>query len=420
MPLNRLVDSGQQIQPPPDIQRTTFSLDAIARFVCNTWEEILAAQAGGQFDAVVIGSGMYGAYTAAKLFEFGKELPNQQPRILVLEAGPFFISEHFQNLTRLGDLFTQVLEPLVEPNSQGRNINEPSNYVFAGNFRDHHRCVGGKSLFWGGWTPRLVDSDLQQWPADVVEYLRLKNQPDGYEYVEREIGAWPIADFINGDLFDILKDRAKNVLNKVPSLTNVQDPPIAVLGQSPGSGLFSMDKFSSLPLLLDAIREASGQNDANRRLFLVPNAEVLKLETTNGVVTQIVVALKNPFEPNNKSQARVVRLNIKPSAAVVLAGNTINSTRLALNSFPRPKALQPNFELMGRNLMAHVRGNFIWKVNRAALGVPAQLDKELQTAALHIPGETQTANGPGQFHFQFYAAPNISTASKNLYKPAHK
>jgi hypothetical protein len=173
-----------------------------------------------------------------------------------------------------------------------------------------------------------------------------------------------------------------------------------------------MDKFSSLPLLLDAIREAGDeakQRDIARRLFLVPNAEVLKLETNNGVVTQIVVALKNPLEPGNKSQARVVRLDVKSSAAIVLAGNTVNSTRLALNSFPRPKALQPNSELIGRNLMAHVRGNFVWKVTRTTLGVPPQLKKELQTAALHIPGSTQTAKGPGQFHFQFYAAPNMST-----------
>jgi len=106
--------------------------------------------------------------------------------------------------------------------------------------------------------------------------------------VEREIGTWPIADFINGDLFDILKERAKDVLNKVPSLTTVQDPPITVAGQSPGSGLLSIDKFSSLPLLLDAIREASDEareekqkqekqptQGVLRRLFLVPNAEVV-------------------------------------------------------------------------------------------------------------------------------------------------
>jgi choline dehydrogenase-like flavoprotein len=162
MVLNRLDNSGQSLQSIADVQRTTFSLDVVAPFVCNTWEEILVAQSESQFDAIVMGSAMYGAYTASKLFEFGKDLPNQQPRILVLEAGPFLIREHFQNLTRLGNLFSSVLEPLVEPNSQGRKINQPSNYVNANKVNDHHRCVGGKSLFWGGWTPLLTEEDLKQ------------------------------------------------------------------------------------------------------------------------------------------------------------------------------------------------------------------------------------------------------------------
>ena len=416
MTLNRLVDSGQPL-PIPDVQKTTFSIDAIARFVCNTWEEILEAQAGGQFDAVVIGSGMYGAYCAAKLFEFGEESadrdkPQGKPRILVLESGPFLISEHVQNLTRLGSLDKVVNETIVEDSQ--KNIVELDSYSNHHKFNPHARCVGGKSLFWGGWTPRLVQEDLQQWPAEVTEYLLLKDKPDGYEFIEREIGTEPTADFINGELFKKLKDRAKDVLqqkkDRIPSLKEVLNPPIAVMGQSPGSGLFSMDKFSSLPLLLDAIRrdnEKSDNSNQNRRLFLVPNVEVLKLETVNGVVTQIVVAIKDPFDRENKSLARVVRLNLSPRAVVAIAGNTINSTRLALNSFPRPQQLAPNSELMGRNLMVHVRGNFIWKVTRAALGVPNQLDNELQTAALHVRGTTKTQKGSGQFHFQFYAAPSL-------------
>ncbi|MEO3707405.1 hypothetical protein AAFM79_23815, partial [Trichormus azollae HNT15244] len=94
---------------------------------------------------------------------------------------------------------------------------------------------------------------------------------------------------------------------------------------------------------------------------------------------------------------------------ILLAGNTVNSRCLALNSFPRPKVLQPNSELIGRNLMVHVRGNFIWIITRTTLGVQSELERELQTTALHIPGSTQTDKGPGQFHFQFYAAPNIFT-----------
>ena len=416
MPLNRLVDSGQQIQPPPDIQRTSFSLDAVARFVCNTWEEILAAQAGGEFDAVVIGSGMYGAYTATKLFEFGRRTanPDQAPRVLVLESGPFLISEHVQNLTRVGNIGSLVAEDLVDPGQ-----------VRGSSFVQHHRCIGGKSLFWGGWTPRLVDADVEKvdengdrlWPKDVQEYLFRKTQPDGsvsdgYEFIEREIGAYPVQDFINGSLYDALFKSGKNVIEKqrVPSLKAVLPPPIAVQGESPVSGLFSIDKFSSLPLLLDSIREAKEKPDQSSKLFLVPYAEVIKLETVNGVVTQVVVALVDPSAPKDKSKARVVRLALKPSAIVIIAGNTINSTRLALNSFPRPRQLAPGGELMGRNLMSHVRGNFVWKVSRNALGIPAT-DTTLRTAALHVQGSTQTSHGAGQFHFQFYAAPNVNTGA---------
>ena len=53
MPLNRLADTGQSIQPPPDVQRTTMSLDALGRFVCNTWDEAVN-NTGAPFDAVVI------------------------------------------------------------------------------------------------------------------------------------------------------------------------------------------------------------------------------------------------------------------------------------------------------------------------------------------------------------------------------
>lgn len=416
MTLNRLVDSGQPLSTP-DVQRTTFSLDAVARLVCNTWEEILAAQTGGQFDAIVIGSGMYGAYTATKLFELGRRTanPDQSPRVLVLESGPFVISEHVQNLTRVGDIGSFVEENLVDPGQvQGSS-----------SFAKHHRCIGGKSLFWGGWTPRLVDADVEKvdengdrlWSKDIQEYLFRKAQPDGsvfdgYEFIEREIGAYPIQDFINGSLYDALFKSGKNVIEKqrVPSLKAVLPPPIAVQGESPVSGLFSIDKFSSLPLLLDSIREAKEKPDQSSKLFLVPYAEVIKLETVNGVVTQVVVALVDPSAPKDKSKARVVRLNLKPSAMVIVAGNTINSTRLALNSFPRPRQLAPAGELMGRNLMSHVRGNFVWKVSRNALGISAT-DTTLKTAALHVQGSTQTSQGAGQFHFQFYAAPNVNTGA---------
>ena len=423
MPLNRLVDSGQPL-PAPDIQRTSLSVDGMSRFTCNTWEEILAARQGRDFDVVVIGSGMYGSYTAAKLYEIGRRMGNHKeaPRILVLESGPFLVTEHVQNLSRRStSLGSLVAEDLVDPDQSNQS-----------GMAKHMRCVGGKSPFWGGWSPRYQTEDMNRvgtdgdrlWPEEVSNYLFQSGSRGGYEYAEHETGVFPVQDFIRGPLYEALKSRAEQVVNDaaVPSLKAVLEPPIAVQGEGPGSGLFGFDKFSSLPLLLDSIGEdieVSSGDDSRRKLFMVPYAEVLRLETENGRVEQVVVALADPTAPGDKSRSRVVRLDLKPGAMVVLAGNTINSTRLALNSFPTPEALRSNGELMGRNLMYHVRGNHTWRVMRDALELPPPDPTTIKTAALHVTGAAPTTGqGKGQFHFQFYAAPNMDVelypgASKN-------
>ena len=78
--------------PRVGVQSTTFSVDALGRFICNSWGE---ATGSGPFDVIVVGSGMYGGYCAEKVYRRGK-------RVLVLEAGPFLVSEHVQNLARIG------------------------------------------------------------------------------------------------------------------------------------------------------------------------------------------------------------------------------------------------------------------------------------------------------------------------------
>src|SRR5688500_9855300 len=52
-------------------------------------------------------------------------------------------------------------------------------------------------------------------------------------------------------------------------------------------------------------------------------------------------------------------LSLAPGANVVLAASAVETTRLALQSFPTA--------LMGRNLMAHVRSDFTVRVRRSAL-----------------------------------------------------
>ena len=220
MPLNRLIDSGTPIQPPPDVQRTSLSLDVMGRFVCDTWDE--AVNNGGKpFDAVVIGAGMFGGYCAEKIFRFGA---TRNFRVLVLEAGPFLVPTHVQNLPRIGLNVPNPIFPSAD-NGQPRElvwgIAWRSNVQFVG----QAYCFGGKSLYWGGWCPRLLASDLPAWPPTVAQYL---NQ--NYPMLEQQTGVADKTEFIQGPLFNLLKSKIANVISSsgVANLDSVEDPPLAV------------------------------------------------------------------------------------------------------------------------------------------------------------------------------------------------
>ena len=61
MPLPQLFPGFPQV----DVQQTAFSVDALGRYVCSTWNEA-TLNGGPPFTTVVVGAGMYGAYCAAK------------------------------------------------------------------------------------------------------------------------------------------------------------------------------------------------------------------------------------------------------------------------------------------------------------------------------------------------------------------
>ncbi len=369
-------------------QETSFGVDAVARNVCNTWEEAMTNPA---FDAVVIGSGMFGGYFADKLFRDAKG-----KRTLLLEAGGFLVAGHYQDLPDIG---LNVPEPM-DPASDNRR---PREIVWGMPWRGNTSfvgtpyCVGGKSIYWGGWCPRLTDDVLAAWPSSVAGYLK-----DNYSRVEEQLGVSEHTDFIQGSLYEAMLAKAKAVRPRVPGLTAVERPPLAVLGRGPASGLFTFNKYSSLPLLIGAIRDAIAEanwDDSRRRLFLVPRAHVVKLHTSGGVVRRIEVFING--------QQRF--LDIGPRCAVVLALGAIESTRIALDSFPTTP--NPADEKMGRNLTVHMRSTTTVQIRRSALETPGRpLKEKLQTAALLVRGEASD----GHFHLQVTAADDRDGNSDSL------
>ncbi|WP_159718575.1 family 16 glycoside hydrolase [Geminicoccus flavidas] len=443
MPLTRLQVTTESFAGAPDVQQTSFSLDVMGRFICNTFQE---ATSNPDFDVVVIGAGMYGGYSAAKLYT-ESDVPGRTPlRVLVLEAGPFLVHEHGQNIPDLS---------LSNPfrSSGGVDQPEPRHLVWGtgwvGNeaFPGTAYCVGGKSLYWGGWCPRLQEADLAQWPRSVKDYLISpptfgRNLPNRlappapasvYEAVEFEIGVQPADDYVfdpvagpdeppdqlglNAALKARLLD-ALDTLRQGPGtpLQDPVDPPIAVQTQSFVSGVFSPDKYSSLTLLISALRNARGQPDAQARLFLVPRTHVARLivdpvERDGAQVAGYRVSGIDLFV-NGVRQF----LPIKPTCTVVLGLGCIESTRLALESFPTAAQRPEQDELIGRNLMAHLRFDFPFHVDRAAFAQWVQqatgktLRDRLQTASFHLQADTPD----GRFHLQVYGTGDASGSAEGL------
>jgi NADH dehydrogenase FAD-containing subunit len=84
---------------------TQHTLDNMGRYLCNTLDEALAsvgppvAGRAREFDVIVVGGGTFGAVIAHRLFV---EDRTRSRRILVLEAGPFVLPEHNQNMSFIG------------------------------------------------------------------------------------------------------------------------------------------------------------------------------------------------------------------------------------------------------------------------------------------------------------------------------
>ena len=383
MPLPRLLPGVQQVQ----VQETAFTTDALGRFTCSTWEEA-TGNGGPLFSVVIVGAGAYGAYLAAKVF---RRRPNK--RILLLDAGSLLASEHVQNLGRVGFDPPPPIPPASDPGVAQSIV---WGLPWRGNvdFPGLAYCAGGKSIYWGGWSPRLTSQDLLRWPASVAAYLDAN-----YSDVESESGVVPATDFIFGELHDALFPRA---VAATPSVSNIETAigsngveiaPLAVQGSAPASGLFSFDKYSSVPLLIDAIREdvINSATDANRRLFFVPRAHVIRLHASSGNVQAVEVDVAGEHQ----------LLSVAPNCAVILAASGVESTRLALNSFP--------MALMGRNLMAHVRSDFTVRIQRSAL---PQLPGHVQTAAMLVRGAAPS----GRFHLQITASTSRSGSDDLLFR----
>jgi len=455
------------VSPTP---QTQFTRDILGNFVCNSFVE---AQGSGPFDVIIIGGGTFGLALAQDLFfRTQRQGLGAAPedtlrpagyRILVLEAGPFALPEHTQDLPNL-QLFGPGLQPspsvplpgtrqeLIARGMQNQPILENWGLPWNSNerFGGLAYCLGGRSLYFGGWSPRYLESEMHAtpvgsigvdtlWPRAVIEDLTLERSLNNGFQLEaaRGTGVSAANDFINGALHDLLRKKLFDAYSGLPNalpLTELPDytteapedvtaelrqklanPPYANFIESlkldapltvqsvTRSGFFPFNKFSSVPLGITAARAAfseAGPNNAAKRLMIVPNCHVKRLTTRSytlatGAAVQEVSGIDTGDGPLDLSSTIAGNGNRRP--VVVLAAGAIESARLALVSVPSvPKGNQ-----MGANLMVHLRKNVSFTVP-----LPAGLaitDQEL--SALLVRCRANLGDGtPVHFHLQITAS----------------
>jgi hypothetical protein len=456
--------------PTPE---TIFSRDILGNYICNTFSE---ATNSGPFDVIIVGGGTFGLTLAQDLFFRSKRF-DQGPgavlqdtlkppnyRILVLEGGPLAILEHTQDIPNL-QLFSPGTQP--SPSSalpatrqeliiQGKD-KQPilENWGLPWNSNERFGglayCLGGRSLYFGGWAPRYLETEMHTtpvgsitsatlWPASVVQDLTLERTlKKGFQLdAAKQTGVSAANDFINGALHDFYRKKLFQAYGSIPNtipLTELPDytaeapeditaglqnqlnsPPYPgfvdslkldaplTVQATTRPGFFPFNKFSSVPLGVTAARSAFGEsglnNDAFKRLMIVPNCHVKRLTTgtytlATGVTVQEIVGIDTNDGFIDLTGPIAGNSNRRP--VVVLALGTIESARLALLSV----GSVPNGNQIGADFMVHLRKNVSFTVP-----LPATLtlaDQEL--SALLVRCRANLADGtPVHFHLQITAS----------------
>jgi len=430
-------------------ERTSFTKDIEGRYLCNDINEVNAWKgAGGRaFDVIVVGGGTFGAAIAEHLW-FRQKQNGGGLRTLVIEAGLFTVPEHVQNTGIQG--FADPANPFFL-NENAPQPQPPVNEVWGVPwkssipFKGLAYAIGGRSVYWGGWSPRLLPEETATWPANTVADLDTLY----FDEATRQIGVDETNDFIVGELHTALRQQLFDNLSSVgaaiplgqlpvsPLLKPGDDPaelldlkstagltpddlknllkleaPLAVQARAPHAGFFPLNKFSTVPLLMKAARTAVGDangNDAKKEFMVLPDAHVVGVRTTQtsaGTWRVVGVDTSAGF------------IDLAPGGVAVIALGTIESARLALLTFDGTGI--PTLPRMGKNLIAHLRSNLVIRVPRAAINGLLPTTNELQTSALFLKCVAKDSNSNilGYFHLQITATGGGNTvgAEDELFK----
>ncbi|OXM83837.1 GMC oxidoreductase [Paenibacillus rigui] len=265
----------------------------------NHWIPLtpLEQMAQQEYDVLIIGTGAGGGSVLWRLCEQWKK---QRKRIGIIERGDSIIPTHARNLTtmneeRLTAYFNYLSKPLrgSEPEFKG------ARQLFA---------LGGRTLFWYAFSPRLYPWDLAKWPVSVQEMQSYYGIAEQIMHVSRS--------FAEGSSFTEI------VLQRLWMRGYPYAAPLPIAADIVPStyGQLHTDTFtSSISLLARAL---------NLRPYdLAVNARALQILHHNGRVTGVKVASLDKKEYTLKAKT------------VVVCASTFETPRLLMYSGIQNKAL---------------------------------------------------------------------------------
>lgn len=341
------------------------------------WKQVREEE---RFDFIVVGSG-----PCALAFVERALRHDPAKRILIIERGPFFLPEHFQNLPLpyqhtlggLSETFPWTLSALT--------VEQPP-----GNIGWQHGMVpffGGRSIMWSSWCPRPLAEEMTLWPAEVIRAAdanfadaeRLLNvvPADKIDEVLDDRSAELVAKRrpIYGTMQRALQDMLARNIGRIKTATRSMPAPMAV-----GAGIqedLDFAKFSTPAPLLDLVDRqvavaAAGDGEPLR---IVTDCIVTRILQQDGVATAL------------ETSRGVVNLG---EAKLVLAMGSLPPTTLLLNSFPR-------LERAGTRFTAHFISSIVARIPRDDFPFASKL-AEMELAAIYLAG--RNAGSGMQYHVQ--------------------
>ncbi len=251
------------------------------------------------YDVVVIGSGIGGGVLADQLADSGLD-------VLVLEAGSYLFPTHVGNLPRQHIFGPQVDKSIwsLWDDFKITNYVNTAGSTFGGG---QGFLLGGRSVFWGGFIPRMSWWETDLWPTPV----RWDLENFAYELAEGLLK--------KSTLDSDYQTRALTGLrNALPELV-VQTAPMAIQDTDPRRRNVPGGVFSTADLLLESRLTPGITGMANLTINL--NHAAVQIETDGGTATGVVA-----YDLISD------KLRTYEGRAIVVAAGTVESAKLAAQS----------------------------------------------------------------------------------------